>query len=281
MTHPAGTSRGVGIALAAGTVAAIASILPRSAMFVGDFLVHKTLLALVSVYLWSAAYYLLHRCLVFLSPVWRPLFAPLLLVVWSVAAAPFLLGVLVMGPGFAEYVHAWEAAAGWFTCVAAIVHLCLLLGERLIPVRLRAEPVTSIIRPEVGWVAGLVLAQPAIIVGWAAVFFLQDAIWIVGGTGGGPIVKLLLYSLPAMAGAGLYVAVYCLLWRVSPLCRPLWAPLWGLVWFVLTPLCALLFYGAFVGFLGIVMAYAFTCLTAGCHYLLMLGWRCVSRLRAA
>ena len=55
--------------MAAGTVAAIASILPRSAMFVGDFHVHKTLLALVSVYLWSAAYYLLHRCLVFLSPV--------------------------------------------------------------------------------------------------------------------------------------------------------------------------------------------------------------------
>ena len=281
MAYPAGSSRGIGIALAAGAVAAIASMLPRNDLLMGDFLLHKTLFVMVSLYLWSAAYYLLYRSMVFLSAVWRPLFAPLLLAVWFVAASPFLLGVLVMGSGFAEYVYAWEAAASWFTCVTGLVHFCLLLGERFISAGPRLDPAVSIVRPEVGWVAGLVLAQPAIIVGWAAVIFLQDTIWIVGGTGGGPIVKLLLYSLPAMAGAVLYLAVYCLLWRVTPLCRPLWAPLWGLAWFVLTPLCALLFYGAIMGFLGIVMAYAFTCLTAGCHYLLMLGWRCVSRLRAA
>lgn len=273
--------RGAVIALAAGTVAVLALLLEQGALFVGGFIAHKVLLVLASFYLWGGAYLLVHRSLVFMPAVLRPLCVLLWQVVWSAVTLPFLLGVFFVGPDFGHYVTIWEDSARRFTYVTAAAHFLLLLGERFFPSPDRPASAPVPMTTEVGLADGLMLAMPAIFVSWISVFLLQDAIWIVGGVGGGLIVKAVLFSVPSVFGSVLYLAVYLLLGKVRPLCRPLWAPLWGLGWFILAPLCVFLFYAAFMGLMAIIMAYAFTCLTAWFHYLLMLAWAGFIRVRAA
>lgn len=278
MAYPAGTTRGAFISLAAGACAALAFLMERRELLAEGFVAHQALLGLVSLYLWSGAYLLVHRSLVFVPALWRPLFAPLWQNVWYVFMMPFLLGILLVGPAFSDYLTFWGDASRRFTYWTAGVHFFLLMCERFAPPSYPIKPASSALPPELDWGAGLLLALPAIFVGWLSVILLQDAFW---GAGNALVVMLVLYSLPALAGTVLYLAVYLLLWRVRPLYRPLWAPLWGLGLFALTPFCALLFYAAYVGLTAIVMTYAFTCLTAWCHCLLMMGWAYRGRFRAA
>jgi hypothetical protein len=294
MAHPPGSTRSVIIAAAAGTTAALAVWMRGRGFSGGGYLVHQAVVAILSLFLWSTAYLLLHRALVFLSAVLRPLFAPLWSVVWFVITLPFLFWSFVAGPEVGEYVLTWAEAACWFTGVTALVHFLLLLAEGADVSPAQAASPSSVVPPapgaaeqppparssDVSLSTGLLLATPAMIVGGAASFWLHHGVWLVGD-GSGEFFKALFCMVPIVFGAGLYLGVYLLLLPVRPLHRPLWAPLWGLGWFILTPLCAFLFYAAFMGFMMIAMAYVCTSLTALVHFLLMLGWRQCQRLKAA
>lgn len=298
MAHPPGSTRSVVIAAAAGTTAALAVWMRGRGFSGGGYLVHQAVLAVLSLFLWSTAYLLLHRTLVFLSAVLRPLFAPLWSVVWFVITLPFLAWSFVAGPEVGEHVLTWAEAACWFTGVTALVHFLLLLAEGADVSPARSGSSSSVVPPapdaaeqpaparssDVSLGAGLLLAMPAMIVGVAASFWLHHGVWLDGdggGNGSGDFFKVLLCMVPIVLGAGSYLGAYLLLLPVRPLYRPFWAPLWGLGWFILTPLCAFLFYAAFMGFMVIAMAYVCTSLTALAHFLLMLGWRQCQRLRAA
>lgn len=277
------------LALSAGAVAATVHWMAMPGFSTEGYLFHQAFLALVSLYLWSAAYLFFHRRLTFAPAMWRPLFAPVWSVLWLAFSAPFFFGIFLLGPDFADHVLSWAQTAQRFTWVAALTHVILLLGERASEASRLAEGMppplpsgdSATPSPEVSLLAGLLLAFPALMVGLVSVVVLQNSFWVVGGDGGGRLLTFIFYALPALFGAVPYLAAYFLFWRVSPQRRPLWAPLWGLGWFLLTPLTILLTYAAYAGLLFLVMAYAFTCLTALTHWLLMRGWALVLRRRAA
>ncbi|MEK0437562.1 MAG: hypothetical protein RLZZ233_533 [Verrucomicrobiota bacterium] len=280
MAYPAGSSRSAFLAISAGSVAALAYWKIRVGFSSEGFFAHQFVLGLVSLCLWSSAYLLLHRHLTFVSAAYRPLFAPVLSLIWGVVSTPFVFGVFILGPQFGEQVLSWAESAHCFTWGAALVHGVLLVAERTSEASRSAKGVSPVLpaaspsgpAPEVGLLAGLLLAFPAMLFGLVSLVLLQDSLWFMVGPGGGPLAKIIFNVMPAAFGAVPYLSAYLLFWKVRPQIRPLWAPLWGLGWFLLAPLCFFLGYGAFVGVLYLVLTYVFTCLTALTHSVLMYGW---------
>lgn len=280
MAYPAGSSRSAFLAISAGSVASLAYWKFKTGFSPEGFFAHQFVLGLVSLCLWSSAYLLLHRHITFVPAAWRPLFAPGLSILWVVVSTPFVFGVFILGPEFGEQVLFWAESAQCFTWVAALFHGVLLVAERTSEASRSANgvspasPVESPDGPasEVGLLAGLLLAFPAMLFGLISLVMLQDSLWAISGPGGGPLAKLIFYVLPAVFGAVPYLSAYLLFWKVRPQLRPLWAPLWGLGWFLFAPFSFFLGYAAFVGVLYLVMAYVFTCLTALMHSVLMYGW---------
>lgn len=266
--------------MCAGTVAALVFWWQRHGLGATGREAEQAVAAFGSCVFWGLTYVMFHRLMFLLPEVWRPFFAPIWGVLWWFLALPGM----IWGETLRALMSSWAEAAYLFTCVAAVAHwLCLLRAAPEAsppPLPVASPPPAEVAAPEVGFVAGLLLAFPALGLAGLAVVLLQSSFWVTSGPEGAKVIDSILYAVPALAGTPPYLAAYLLLGRVRPLHRPLWTPLWALGWFVLTPVCALLFWFALLGFMAIAMAYAFSCLAAAAHFGLMLAWRGVLRRRA-